>query len=77
MGNGQKAQMKRDRNAKDAKKGPTSQLKANNAAKSVICQTCKQTFLCTIRAKALTEHADNKHSKTLEDCFPGFEEQAK
>ncbi|KAI9280564.1 At2g23090 like protein [Umbelopsis sp. AD052] len=77
MGNGQKAQMKRDRNAKDAKKGPTSQLKANNAAKSVICQVCKQTFLCTIRAKALTEHADNKHSKTLEECFPGFEEQAK
>ncbi|KAG2189190.1 hypothetical protein INT44_004332, partial [Umbelopsis vinacea] len=77
MGNGQKAQMKRDRNAKDAKKGPTSQLKAvsvhriNNAAKSVICQVCKQTFLCTIRAKALTEHADNKHSKTLEECFPG------
>ncbi|KAJ2960054.1 hypothetical protein NQZ79_g4604 [Umbelopsis isabellina] len=27
MGNGQKAQMKRERNAKDAKKGPTSQLK--------------------------------------------------
>ncbi|CAO3686829.1 unnamed protein product [Umbelopsis ramanniana] len=77
MGNGQKAQMKRDRNAKDLKKGPTLQLKQNNAAKNVICQTCKQTFLCTIRAKALTEHADNKHSKTLEDCFPGFVEQAK
>ncbi|GAB5586227.1 hypothetical protein Unana1_01127 [Umbelopsis nana] len=77
MGNGQKAQMKRDRNAKDLKKGPTSQLKQNNAAKTVICQTCKQTFLCTIRAKALTEHAENKHSKTIDDCFPGFVEQAK
>ncbi|KAH8554735.1 At2g23090 like protein [Umbelopsis sp. PMI_123] len=77
MGNGQKAQMKRERNAKDAKKGPTSQLKQNDAAKSVICQTCRQTFLCTIRSKALTEHADNKHSKTLEQCFPGFVEQAK
>ena len=28
MGNGAKAQQKRERNAKDAKKGPTSQLKS-------------------------------------------------
>lgn len=28
MGNGAKAQQKRERNAADAKKGPTSQLKA-------------------------------------------------
>jgi hypothetical protein len=26
---------------------------------------------------SLTEHATNKHSKTLEDCFPGFAAQAK
>ncbi|KAG2181100.1 hypothetical protein INT43_008682 [Umbelopsis isabellina] len=63
--------MKRERNAKDAKKGPTSQLKVNNAAKTIICQTCRQTFLCTVRAKALSEHSENKHSKPLETCFPG------
>jgi hypothetical protein len=25
----------------------------------------------------LTEHATNKHSKTLKDCFPSFEEAPK
>ncbi|KAK9766338.1 hypothetical protein K7432_004661 [Basidiobolus ranarum] len=78
MGNGQKAQQKRERNAKlDKKNANTSQLKANAAAKSVICQTCRQTFLCTIREKALAEHAENKHSKTTADCFPGFVELSK
>lgn len=26
------------------------------------------------RAYRLTEHADNKHKKTLKDCFPTFDE---
>ncbi|GES77562.1 uroporphyrinogen-III synthase [Rhizophagus clarus] len=76
MGNGQKAQHKRERAKNDAKKGPTSQLKANEAAKNVVCQVCRNTFLCTVRKKALEEHADNKHNKKLEDCFPGFVETA-
>ncbi|ORY05765.1 DUF1909-domain-containing protein [Basidiobolus meristosporus CBS 931.73] len=85
MGNGQKAQQKRERNAKMAKANTnTSQLKANAAAKSIICQTCRQTFLCTVREKAFTfsflslaEHAENKHSKTTAECFPGFVEMSK
>ncbi|KAF9090802.1 hypothetical protein BGX29_007125 [Mortierella sp. GBA35] len=77
MGNGQKAQMKRERNAKNAGGTANSQLKVNEAAKSIVCQTCRQTFLCTIRAKALEEHATNKHSKTMNDCFPGFVETPK
>ncbi|ORY07759.1 DUF1909-domain-containing protein [Basidiobolus meristosporus CBS 931.73] len=76
MGNGQKAQHKRERNAAKAGKGATSQLKANAKAQTVICQTCRQTFLCTIRAKALTEHSENKHGKPLDQCFPGFVEIA-
>ncbi|KAI8329225.1 At2g23090 like protein [Chlamydoabsidia padenii] len=71
MGNGQKAQMKRERNAKAAK-GPASQLKVNAAAKNIICKTCFQTFLCTSREKALTEHAENKHNKKMSECFPDF-----
>ncbi|CAO3698782.1 unnamed protein product [Rhizopus microsporus] len=48
MGNGAKAQMKRERNAKqNQKKEGASQLKANAAAKNIICKTCFQTFLCT------------------------------
>ncbi|KAL4889574.1 DUF1909-domain-containing protein [Aspergillus ambiguus] len=77
MGNGAKAQMKRDRNAKDAKAAGKSQLKANEAAKDIQCFVCKATFLKTTRAPALTEHASNKHSKTLQDCFPNFVEVPK
>ncbi|KIM84554.1 hypothetical protein PILCRDRAFT_818127 [Piloderma croceum F 1598] len=73
MGNGAKAQQKRERNAdKNASKGSKSQAKVNEAAKSIVCQTCKQPFLLTTRAPALEEHSQNKHSKTIKDCFPSF-----
>ncbi|KAG9314635.1 hypothetical protein JVU11DRAFT_5440 [Chiua virens] len=73
MGNGAKAAQKRERNAsKNADKGPTSRSKVNEAAKNIVCLTCRQTFLLTTRAPALEEHAQNKHSKTLAECFPGF-----
>lgn len=49
----------------------------NEAAKDIICMTCRSTFLKTTRAPALTEHAANKHNKTLQDCFPGFVEAPK
>ncbi|KAF4572692.1 hypothetical protein EYR36_007202 [Pleurotus pulmonarius] len=72
MGNGAKAQQKRERNAeKGAAKGSKSQSKVNEAAKSIICSTCRQSFFITTRAPALEEHAQNKHSKTMADCFPG------
>ncbi|EGO03615.1 hypothetical protein SERLA73DRAFT_175156 [Serpula lacrymans var. lacrymans S7.3] len=72
MGNGAKAAQKRERNnAKNDPKGSKSQAKVNEAAKNIICQTCKQTFLLTTRAPALEEHAQNKHSKTMSECFPG------
>lgn len=38
---------------------------------------CRSTFLKTTRGPALTEHAANKHSKALQDCFPGFVEVPK
>ncbi|EIW86522.1 DUF1909-domain-containing protein [Coniophora puteana RWD-64-598 SS2] len=72
MGNGAKAAQKRERNAaKNDPKGSKSQAKVNEAAKNIICQTCRQSFLLTTRAPALEEHAKNKHSKTLAECFPG------
>ncbi|KAI0517195.1 DUF1909-domain-containing protein [Xylaria bambusicola] len=72
MGNGAKAQQKRERNAKDTKaKG--SQLKSNAKAMDIQCAICKSTFLKTTRAPQLTEHAANKHSKALIECFPGYE----
>lgn len=76
MGNGAKAQQKQQRNAKKATDGAAkSQLKTNEAAKSIICMTCRQTFLSTTRLPALTQHVENKHSgKTVADCFPNFKE---
>lgn len=73
MGNGAKAQQKRDRNQKEGKVAK-SQLKVNKQACDIQCQICKSTFLKTTKAPALTEHAANKHSKTLEECFPSFEQ---
>ncbi|KAI9017245.1 hypothetical protein HDU85_007202 [Gaertneriomyces sp. JEL0708] len=73
MGNGQKAQMKRDRAAKDKAGGAKSQLKVNEAAKNVQCQVCRQTFLLTIRQRALEEHVENKHTgKDFKSCFPTY-----
>ncbi|KAF4339098.1 zinc-binding domain protein [Fusarium beomiforme] len=69
MGNGAKAQQKRERNAKD-KNTAKSQLKVNEKACDIQCQICKSTFLKTTKAPALKEHAENKHSKTMADCFP-------
>jgi len=71
MGNGNRAQQKRERNAeKAAPKGAKSQAKSNEAAKKIVCVICKQPFLVTTRAPALEEHSQNKHSKSMTDCFP-------
>ncbi|CAO1629112.1 unnamed protein product [Jaminaea pallidilutea] len=77
MGNGNRAQQKRERNAADAKKAPASQLKTNQAAMNVMCNICRQTFLQTVREAALKEHAENKHSKNVPDCFPGWTPKTK
>ncbi|OJA21264.1 hypothetical protein AZE42_02544 [Rhizopogon vesiculosus] len=60
---GAKAAQKRERNAgKNADKGPTSKIKTNEAAKNIICQTCRQTFVtanhpCTSTRGACPEQA--------------------
>ncbi|KAJ3750094.1 At2g23090 like protein [Lentinula detonsa] len=72
MGNGAKANQRRERSAKNTDKGNTSQKKTNEAAKSIICQSCRQDFFITTRQPALEEHAQNKHSKTMTECFPNF-----
>ncbi|KAK4939637.1 hypothetical protein LTR10_020137 [Elasticomyces elasticus] len=69
MGNGAKAQQKRDRNEKGAGKEAKSQLKTNVAAQSFKCKTCFSTFQSTTTRKALEEHATNKHSKDYDACF--------
>ncbi|KAG8932263.1 hypothetical protein FRC03_003576 [Tulasnella sp. 419] len=73
MGNGAKAAQKRERNAKAGAKEGKSSLKVNEAAKNIVCGTCKQAFLVTTRLPALQQHVENKHSgKTVADCFPTY-----
>ncbi|KAF1958029.1 DUF1909-domain-containing protein [Byssothecium circinans] len=70
MGNGNRAQQKRERNAAKTKGAePKSQLKSNAAALTIKCKTCFQSFQSTTSRKMLTEHATNKHTKGFEDCF--------
>ena len=76
MTNGNKAQQKRERNAKKnpASKDKASQLKQNQKALTVVCQFCRQSFLQTTDKGTLDLHVD-KHSKAgkgFDDCFPGF-----
>jgi hypothetical protein len=56
-GNGAKAAQKRERNAAKNSKSAGSQLKTNEAAKTIVCVQCKTSFLGTMRKPALTEHA--------------------
>ncbi|KAI0009430.1 DUF1909-domain-containing protein [Xylariaceae sp. FL0662B] len=75
MGNGAKAQQKRERNQKDSKVAK-SQLKTNVKAMDIQCDICKSTFLKTTRAPQLNEHAQNKHNKSIKECFPTYEAPA-
>ncbi|KAF8499464.1 At2g23090 like protein [Gautieria morchelliformis] len=69
---GAKAQQKRERAGKGGPKEAKSSLKVNEQARNIQCTVCKQTFLVTTRQPALEEHASNRHSKTLDVCFPTF-----
>lgn len=42
---GAKAQQKRERNQAKSGSGAKSQVKTNEAAKNIVCQTCRQTFV--------------------------------
>jgi hypothetical protein len=61
-GNGAKAAQKRERNAEKNKKSAGSQLKSNEAAKTIKCELCKQSFLGTMRRPALTTHAEVQYN---------------
>ena len=75
--NANRAQQKRERNAKAAKgAGAGSQLKSNEAAKNIKCKVCMATFMMTLSVQNLKEHSDNKHPKhSFKDCFPDKAEE--
>lgn len=110
---GAKAAQKRQRNANDKNSNlnDKSQTKTNEAAKTIVCSTCRQAFVSFVypsrcsttdqsfsiaayytcacvsdlnylskptstmpRISSLEEHAANRHSKTIADCFPTYKD---
>ena len=64
-GNGARAAQKRERNAKkqNQQKSAKSQLKVNEAARTVVCKVCLTSFMSVSSKKMLSEHAENRHPK--------------
>jgi hypothetical protein len=74
MTNGNQAKQIREKKLKEGqKKEPSSQLKANEKSMSIVCTVCRQPFMCTVKQPELAQHAENKHKKTVADCFPTFQ----
>ncbi|PSC69625.1 small conserved [Micractinium conductrix] len=74
-GNAQKTAMARAKAQEKAKgaSGGKSQLKDNAKALSIVCNICRQSFLCNMTEAKLKEHSDSRHAKnTFADCFPNF-----
>ncbi|RYP28956.1 hypothetical protein DL767_006969 [Monosporascus sp. MG133] len=67
-GNGAKAAQKRARKQEqNTKKGPTSQLKTNEASKALVCMWCNLNMMITCNREQLAAHAekDGKPFETL------------
>eukprot|EP01009_Symbiontida_sp_KSa7_P007453 NODE_4308_length_352_cov_278.917492_g3709_i0.p1 GENE.NODE_4308_length_352_cov_278.917492_g3709_i0~~NODE_4308_length_352_cov_278.917492_g3709_i0.p1 ORF type:complete len:80 (-),score=22.80 NODE_4308_length_352_cov_278.917492_g3709_i0:112-330(-) len=69
--------MGEEKGGKAAQKGAASQLRQNQAAKTIICEVCRQTWMGTAREPELIAHHASKHSKlTLVQCFPHLSDKA-
>lgn len=66
-----KAKMRRERQAAKASSSEAhSQLKANEASKTIMCKICRQSFMSVSSVSLLREHQEAKHSKfKYEECF--------
>ncbi|CDJ64233.1 Small conserved protein, related [Eimeria necatrix] len=52
-----------------------STLKSKDKNLNVVCEVCRQTFMCTIKRPTLEQHMESKHPKhQFRDCFPNFED---
>ncbi|KAI0151630.1 At2g23090 like protein [Xylariaceae sp. FL1272] len=74
MGNGNRAQQKRERKNKDAPKEAKSQLKSNAAATDHKCKKCFVDFFKTARRPEIMRHMEAKHpGMAVEDCITNHE----
>jgi len=52
----------------------TTTTESNEAAKSIQCKVCMQSFVSTLSHAELRKHAENKHPKLdAKQCFPFLE----
>jgi len=73
MGIEQNKKEKEIRRKKEQDSGNKSQLKSNEAAKTIICKVCRQSFMCTTKEAELRMHQENKHEKQeFAACFPEY-----
>ncbi|OII72290.1 uncharacterized protein cubi_01623 [Cryptosporidium ubiquitum] len=64
----QRAQKRQDRTAPKTGK---STIEQKEKILSIICNVCKQSFMCTANRQTLEVHVDTKHSKLdFSQCFP-------
>lgn len=52
-----------------------STLKQKDKINNILCNICKQSFMCTAKKPLLEQHVDSKHPKnSFDDCFPNWNE---
>lgn len=48
-------------------------LKDKEKSMNILCQICRQTFMCTSGRGILEQHVNSRHEKkNFQDCFPGI-----
>jgi len=52
-----------------------STLKDQSKNLSIVCDICKQAFMCTTKRPTLEQHVEAKHAKnTFDQCFKNFQD---
>lgn len=60
---------------RNQKKEAKSTAKDKEKNLSVVCNICKQPFMCTVKRPLLEQHVESKHSKnSFVECFPTFDD---
>lgn len=75
MTRGNQRDVNRERANKRKERGPqvrgNSTLKQKDKNLTIICNICKQSFMCTVNKSILEDHVVSKHAKSsYVDCFP-------
>ncbi|PHJ22312.1 small conserved protein [Cystoisospora suis] len=75
MARGNQRDVDRERaQRRNARPTANSTIKDVSKNLSVICDICKQSFMCTVKKPTLDQHVEARHPKSsFQDCFPKWE----